>query len=100
MGLSIRQDAHYVGHDYWKWSVCLEGAPEELEDVNRVVYILDPTFHNPVREVEDRSTKFRLDTAGWGTFTIRAIAEHRDGGRTSLTHDLVLTYPDGTPTAA
>jgi transcription initiation factor IIF auxiliary subunit len=100
MALSIQQDAHYLGHDYWKWSVWLEGAPEELDDVNRVVYILDPTFHNPVREVEDRTTKFRLDTAGWGTFTIRAKAVHRDGRETPLKHDLVLLYPDGTPTLA
>ncbi len=24
MALSIQQDAHYVGHDRWKWSVWLE----------------------------------------------------------------------------
>jgi len=100
MALSIQQETHYVGHNYWKWSVWLEGAPQELDDVDRVVYILDPTFHNPVREVEDRTTKFRLDTAGWGTFTIRAKAIHRNGLETPLKHDLVLLYPDGTPTLA
>ena len=100
MALSIQQEARYLDHDYWKWSVWLEGAPEELDDVERVVYILHPTFHDPVREVRDRATKFRLDTAGWGTFTIRAKAIHRDGRETALRHDLVLLYPDGTPTLA
>jgi transcription initiation factor IIF auxiliary subunit len=100
MALSIQQTAHYLGHDYWKSSVWLEGSPEELDNVDRVVYILHPTFHNPVREVDDRSTKFRLDTSGWGTFTIHAKAVHRDGRETPLEHDLVLLYPDGTRTVA
>jgi len=100
MALSIEQDAHYVGKDRWEWSVWLEGTPEELDDVGRVVYILHPTFRNPVREVEDRSTKFRLETSGWGTFTIRARAVHSDGRETLLQHDLVLLYPNGTPTVA
>ena len=100
MALSIQQDAHYLGHDRWKWSVWLEGTPEELDDVGRVVYILHPSFHNPVREIEDRTTKFRLDTSGWGTFTIHARAVHRDGRETLLEHDLVLLYPGGTPSLA
>ena len=100
MALSIQQEAHYLDHDYWRWSVWLEGTPRELDDVERVVYILHPTFHDPVREVTDRASKFRLDTAGWGTFTIRAKAFHRDGRETALKHDLELLYPDGTPTLA
>jgi transcription initiation factor IIF auxiliary subunit len=71
-----------------------------LDDIDRVVYILHPTFHNPVREVEDRGSKFRLETSGWGTFTIHAKAVHRDGRETPLHHDLKLVYPDGTPTFA
>jgi transcription initiation factor IIF auxiliary subunit len=100
MPLSIEQGAEYIGHDRWRWWVWLEGSPSELDDVERVMYILDPTFHNPVREVEDRGNKFRLETSGWGTFTIRAKAFHRGGHETLLKHDLKLVYPDGTPTFA
>ncbi len=100
MSLSIEQDARYAGKDRWTWSVWVEGNPSQLDDIDRVVYILHPTFHNPVREVEDRNSKFRLDTSSWGTFTIRAKAIHRDGSETSLRHDLKLVYPDGTPTFA
>jgi transcription initiation factor IIF auxiliary subunit len=100
MPLSIEQDAQYVGNDRWSWSVWLEGSTSELDDIDRVVYILHPTFHNPVREVEDRNSKFRLDTSGWGTFTIRAKVIHRDGRETPLKHDLKLVYPDGTETFA
>ena len=100
MALSIQQSQKYMGSAGWQWSVWLDGAPEELDSVDHVVYILDPTFHNPVRETADRTTNFRLDTSGWGTFTVHANVVHRDGHQTTLHHDLVLLYPDGTPTLA
>ena len=100
MALSIQQSQNYLGKDRWQWSVWLEGRAEELDAVKQVVYILHPTFHNPVRTITDRESQFRLDTSGWGTFTIHAIATDRNGHETKLSHELVLQYPDGTPTAA
>ena len=98
--LSIEQGAEYAGHDRWNWWVWLEGTPAELDEIERVVYVLHPSFHNPVREVDDRPSKFRLETSGWGTFTIHAKAFHRDGRETPLEHYLSLVYPDGTATVA
>ena|SRR5438552_11034468 len=100
MPLVIKQDATYVGGDRWKWSVWLDGAAAELDSVAHVTYVLHPTFLNPVREVNDRSTNFRLETSGWGTFRIHAKAKYKDGREVPLQHDLVLLYPDGTPTTA
>jgi transcription initiation factor IIF auxiliary subunit len=100
VALSIQQDAQYLGHERWAWSVWLEGTRDELDRIEHVMYVLHPTFHNPVRLVTDRSSNFRLDTSGWGTFTIHAKAVHQDGTETHLKHDLVLLYPDGTPTLA
>ena len=100
MALSIHQRAEYAGDDYWNWSVWLDGPAEELDQVDHVMYVLHPTFPRPVREIRDRSTNFRLDTSGWGIFTVLAKAVHRDGRETPLKHDLELRYPDGTPTAA
>lgn len=100
MALSIQQSQEYLGAGRWKWSVWLQGQTEELDSIDQVVYILHPTFRNPVRTVADRNTNFRLDTSGWGTFTIHALVNHRDGRETQLDHDLVLVYPDGTPTLA
>jgi transcription initiation factor IIF auxiliary subunit len=98
MALSIQQSQEYKGNDRWRWSVWLSGTPEELDLIDHVLYILDPTFHNPVRRVSDRATNFRLDTSGWGTFTIHANIVHRDSHEIPLDHDLVLVYPNGTPT--
>jgi len=100
VALSIEQDSSYLGNDRWAWSVHLNGESAELDDIDHVVYILHPTFHNPVREIRDRTTNFRMETKGWGTFTIYAQAIHRDGRETQLQHELALLYPDGTPTPA
>jgi transcription initiation factor IIF auxiliary subunit len=100
MPLSIEQAATYLGRDRWEWSIWLEGPAKDLDSVDRVMYILDPTFHNPVREVSDRASGFRLETKSWGTFRIYAKVFMKGGEERLLEHDLKLYYPDGTPTAA
>lgn len=80
-------------------NVWLDGSPEELDQIDHVMYILHPTFQKPVREIRDRASRFRLETAGWGTFTILAKTFYKDGRELVLKHDLKLLYPDGTPTA-
>lgn len=94
MALRIEQGSTYVGDDYWDWWIWIEGPREELELIDHVTYILHPTFPSPVREVRDRSTNFRLDTAGWGVFEIHATVKHKNGRETQLRHYLKLAYPD------
>jgi transcription initiation factor TFIID/TFIIF subunit len=95
MALSLAQDSEYAGNDYWKWSVWLDGSADELDAVDHVVYTLHPSFANPVRTIADRSTRFRLETAGWGTFTIYARVVPADGGpEQHLEHELELYYPE------
>jgi transcription initiation factor IIF auxiliary subunit len=100
MSLKLKQNFEYKGKDWWKWSVWVDGTEQELDQVDSVEYTLHPTFPRPVRKVSDRSSKFRLETAGWGVFTIYAKAVQRDGKETLLEHDLELQYPDGKPTTA
>jgi len=112
MSLKIAQDFEFVDKgswlakgifkredsaDWWKWWVWIEGPDEELDQIDQVVYILHPTFSNPVRTCSDRASKFRLDTFGWGTFTIYAKVVRKNGTQLKLQHDLVLEYPDKTP---
>lgn len=86
--------------NWWIRSLQLNGTPSELDDVDQVVYVLHPTFHNPVRVVRDRASNFRLKTSGWSAFTVCVNIMHRGGREESLEHNLVLLYPDGTPTPA
>ena len=95
MALRLEQKMHHEGEDWWTWSVWLEGTDQELDDIARVEYTLHHTFPKPVRVVEDRSTKFRLDAAGWGGFTIHATAVPKSGPPRKLKHELELYYEDG-----
>lgn len=100
MNLKISQDFEYEGENYWKWWIWIEGLVPELDQVHFVVYTLHPTFPNPVRKISDRSSKFRLTTAGWGVCQIYANVVLKDKREIRLEHFLKLSYPDGRITTA
>jgi hypothetical protein len=96
MSYKIAQDFEYAGKDYWRWSAWIEGNETELDNVREVVWILHPTFKQSRVTLTDRSSKFRLKTAGWGTFMLRADVVLTDGEKRRLTHNLRLEYPQST----
>jgi len=93
VSLQIAQDAKYEGEDWWQWSVWIEARTAELDAIEFVQYTLHHTFAQPVRRVSDRSTRFRLNSSGWGGFTIYAKAVQKDGSEVMLQHQLKLYYP-------
>jgi hypothetical protein len=100
MSYRIAQDFHYVGHDYWHWRAWIEAEPAELDAVQEVAWILHPSFSQTRVTVRERGTGFRLESAGWGTFLLRAELLLADGQKRALRHALRLEYPDGAETPA
>ena len=98
--MKIKQEYTYTGDDYQKWAVWIDAPDAELNTVERVEYTLHPSFPKPVRIIEDRKTNFRLETAGWGVFTVYAKAVLQDGKKIDMEHELELFYDDGTQTFA
>jgi transcription initiation factor IIF auxiliary subunit len=94
--MKIKQSEKYEGQDWWNWSVWLDG--KDVEKIEKVTWKLHPTFPQPERAVTDPGTKFRLDSAGWGGFVVKADVLLKDGTKTELEHELELHYPDGTTT--
>lgn len=94
MSIQVKQQAVYARKDWWTWSVWIEGPDDALDAINFVEYTLHPTFPNPVRLQKDRSTKFRLESAGWGAFTIYAAVHRKDGEVLKMQHLLALSYPE------
>lgn len=68
----------------------MDGTPKELADIESVTYILHPTFSNPVRTMTNRAQKFRLDSSGWGEFTIKIQIRRKDGRLVKRSHALRL----------
>ena len=90
MSLVIDQSARAVGEEHWDWSVWVDGPDAELDQVKSVEWILDPTFDPPTVLVDDRESKFKLDSSGWGGFEISALVMAKDGRQQHLKHWLQL----------
>lgn len=91
----IQQGFKYEGDDWWKWWIWIDAPEEKLNAVDHVVYTLHPTFVNPVRIIDDRRSKFKLQSEGWGVFTIYARIYLKNNTEVAIEHDLHLEYPDG-----
>lgn len=92
MTIQIKQQTVLKSKDWWEWSVWLDGESSELDAIDHVVYTLHPTFPNPVVRVSDRKTGFRLNSSGWGEFTIYLQINHKDGS--SIKHEHYLELKD------
>src|SRR5262245_38310648 len=100
MTLQVAQESRYQGKDWWEWAVWLKGTKAELSVIQRVVYTLHPTFPDPERTIKTRSNGFRLESAGWGGFTIYLKSYRTDGTTIKRKHELELEYPQQQPQAA
>ena len=92
----IAQNFKYEGDDWWSWWIWIEGNKADLDEINHVIYTLHSTFNNPVRKIDDRKSKFKLESEGWGIFTIYARVVLKNKKEISLEHELNLEYEDGT----
>ncbi len=105
MSFKIAQGSMYEGwkgQDWWRWWVWIEGSEQDLNEVAYVEYTLHPTFPNPIKRVDDRSSKFRLDTSGWGEFLLRARLHMKGAAKDiQLSHSIELREPekDAIPTS-
>jgi len=93
MKIKTKQETNYKGNNWWQWSLWLEGAEDELDKIAQVVYTLHPTFPTPTRKIDNRNSKFRLDSAGWGEFEIYIDLILKTGNHSYLNHWLKLEYP-------
>ena len=92
----IAQESHREGSAWWRWSTWIEGSPADLDSIEEVLWHLHPTFSPSLVPCRDRSTKFRLDSSGWGEFTLRATIATTQGESISLRHQLQLEAGEAT----
>ncbi len=100
MTYRIAQDFEYVGNDYWRWSAWIEASEAELDRVCEVTWVLHPSFPQPHKVSKERSENFRIRTAGWGVFTLRAEVLTIGNETVVLKHPLRLEYPEDGLSAA
>jgi transcription initiation factor IIF auxiliary subunit len=88
LDLEIQNSWEYQDDDWWEWSAYITGR--SMDKVKWVEYILHPSFRNPVRRETTRADGFKMETEGWGTFKLKAVAHMIDGRDVLLTHNVVL----------
>ena len=90
MDIHLHNSWEYKDEDWWNWSAYLTGS--DLSKVDHVEYILHPTFKKPLRTIDDPTGGFKLETAGWGTFELKAVAYLKDRKKILLAREIQLEY--------
>src|SRR5258708_6446812 len=80
---------------YYKWKVFMDEPPEKLAQVDSVEYRLHATFRDPIRTVEDRNSRFALQSQGWGEFNIYITIYLNDGTEKHTKYHLDLNKSQG-----
>lgn len=73
----LRSATEQIGDGLWKWSAWVE--TDALEEIEEVVYTLDPSFFNPVRRVKNRGSRFLVEDTTSSTFTLFGRIRFLDG---------------------
>ena len=99
MSYSIDQGFKYVGNDFWRWWAWIEADEAELDQIKKVTWLLHQSFYQNRIVSRNRANGFRLDSAGWGIFLLRAELQLNNGENLLLKHQLRLAYPASEETA-
>ena len=80
-------------YDWYNWKVFMNESAAKLQQVESVEYRLHETFPNPIRSVDDRESRFALESDGWGTFWIFITVYLEDGSEENTQYYLDLGKP-------
>ncbi|KPV65060.1 MAG: YEATS family protein [Candidatus Bathyarchaeota archaeon BA1] len=83
-------------YDWYEWRVFVDEDDTVLNKIEYVLYLLHPTFPNPIRIVHDKKSKFALESSGWGSFTMFITVRFKDGTEEEVRYflDLSKKWPD------
>lgn len=88
---------HAGGREHYHVGVWIDGSDTELDRIERVTYLLHPTFTPRERSSANRRNKFSVTFWTWGLFEIAVTVHLVGGGTQSLTHALRLELPPDDP---
>lgn len=81
-----------AGFQYYRLRIALDADEIQiLDDVEKVIYHLHPTFNFPDRTSTDRQSNFEIATAGWGEFNMTAEIFFR-GGKPKLVIERYVNF--------
>lgn len=82
------------GLEHYHIGIWVEGEPGELDRIERVEYVLHPTFQKRIRNSSQRSNNFSVTFWSWGTFEVEARLYLVGGAEPiAVRHELVYDLP-------
>lgn len=67
-----------VGTEQYQWRVFVNEDKSILDKIENITYLLHPTFAEPLHIIDNRQTKFALESIGWGEFIIQITIKFTD----------------------
>ena len=74
--------------DWYDWCVFVDENSDVVNSIRSVKYTPHPTFPDPIRSIESKTSKFTLFSSGWGGFSIKIRVNYEDS--TPFTTSYVL----------
>jgi len=68
-----------VDERWYRSLVFVDEDDGTLDKIDSITYVLHSTFPDPVRVVNDRSSKFALEMTGWGSFSMKIRIRYKNG---------------------
>tara|TARA_R110001583_G_scaffold7501_4_gene37143 strand:- start:95 stop:448 length:354 start_codon:yes stop_codon:yes gene_type:complete len=86
------------GREQFHVGIWVDGSEEELDQVERVEYLLHPTFKNRLRTSRARSNGFSITFWAWGTFNVEVTIYKTNKKNESFEYPMTFDLPadDGT----
>jgi transcription initiation factor IIF auxiliary subunit len=81
------------GREYFHVGVWIDGSEEELSQVEKVDYVLHPTFKNRIRSSMSRNNGFSITFWAWGTFEIEVKIYKINGESEEFIYPLHFDLP-------
>jgi transcription initiation factor IIF auxiliary subunit len=78
------------GREHYHIGIWVEGNSAELDSIEKVTYLLDPSFKHNLRSSSNRANKFSITIWTWGYFPIKVTLHYKI--QTEETIDFSLTY--------
>lgn len=90
-----RSIATQYGRPTWEWRLFVDEPQSVLNTIEKVDYVLHPTFAQPFQSSSDRGRQFELTGSGWGSFDVIVTVQYTNGRATKATYflDLNKTWP-------
>jgi transcription initiation factor IIF auxiliary subunit len=81
------------GREHYNVRIWIEGLTSEIDSIEKVTYLLHPSFKNNYRTTGNRDDKFSITIWTWGYFPIEVTLFYKDGRTEGIKSNVTYELP-------